>query len=126
MKKIKISVALLLSSFVAKAQYTEYIDVASNELKTKSIMCIYNAAPDTIPAQYFRLGFFNNNYHWVKYTGAGRVVVNMNDSNGSYRELCTKQGDNEVKCDTVSSYHTEYKLFATDTIFQVWISKPLK
>ena len=36
MKKIKISVALLLSSFDAKAQYTEYIDLASNQFKTKS------------------------------------------------------------------------------------------
>ena len=127
MKKITLSVTILLGSITAKAQvYNEYIDVASDELKKKSIMCIYNAAPDTIPAQYFRLGWFNSNYHWVRYKGAGKVIVNMNDTGESYRELCTKQGDNEVKCDTVDSNYTQYKLFATDSIFQVWISKPLK
>ena len=127
MKKITLSVAILLGSMTAKSQaYNEYIDVGSQEWTQKSIMAIYNNAPDTIPVEYFRIGMFNSNYHWVKYTNANKIIINMNDSNGSYRDLCTKQGDNKTNCDTVDAYNTEYTFFATDSIFQVWISKPLK
>lgn len=127
MKKITLSVAILLGSMTAKSQaYDEYIDVNFQEWTKKSVMAIYNNAPDTLPIEFFSIGMFNSNYHWVRYKWANKVIVSMNDSYGSYRELCTKQGEKKTKCDTVDAYNTKYDLFATDSIFQVWISKPLK
>ena len=100
--------------------------MGSNEWNETSYMIIYNNAPDTLPAEYFSIGRYNSNYHWVKYTGAHKVIVNMSDSFGELRELCTKQGNQHFKCDTVIAHQAKYELFASESILQVWISKPFR
>ena len=128
MKKLIFGIAVLLASNTSKGQgvYNEYIDVGSNEWNETSYMIIYNNAPDTLPAEYFSIGRYNSNYHWVKYTGAHKVIVNMSDSFGELRELCTKQGNQHFKCDTVIAHQAKYELFASESILQVWISKPFR
>jgi len=124
MKKITISVALLLGSFATKAQIPEVIDVTTKSIFGRSEMVLYCENYNFDDLQYFYIGKFNKNYHYVKYTGAKQVTVNMSDKPGDTRELCTKQGDNSTECKTVNSFATTYKLISTEKIFQVWISKP--
>ena len=126
MKRIKISVAaLLLSSGIAKAQVIpEVIDIRTLEPFGRSEMMLYCEDLDFDDLQYFYLGKFNNNYHYVKYTGAKEVTVLLNDKPGDTRELCTKQGNAPVSCKIVDSFAAKYSLVAREKIFQVWISKP--
>ena len=125
MKKIKISVAaLLLSSSVVKAQIPEVIDVTTKGVFGRSEMVLYCEDYNYEDLQYFYLGRFNNNYHYVKYTGAKEVTVLLNDKPGDTRELCTKQGNKPASCKIVDSFAAKYDLVARENIFQVWISKP--
>ena len=124
MKKITLSVALLLGSYAAKAQIPEVIDVTTKGMFGRSEMVLYCENYNYDDLQYFYLGRFNNNYHYVKYTGAKDVTVNMSDQPGDTRELCTKQGEDPMECKIVDSFATTYKLVSTKEIFQVWISKP--
>ena len=126
MKRIKISVAaLLLSSGIAKAQIIpEVIDIRTLEPFGRSEMILYCEDLDFDDLQYFYLGKFNNNYHYVKYTGAKEVTVLLNDKPGDTRELCTKQGNRPASCKIVDSFAARYSLVAKEKIFQVWISKP--
>ena len=124
MKKITLSVALLLGGYVAKSQTAEYIDVTTKNIFGRSEMVLYCEDMNYDDLEYFYIGRNNDNYHWVKYTGAKSVTVNMSDKVGDTRELCTKQGDNPTECKTVDSFATTYKLVATEEVFQVWISKP--
>ena len=129
MKKITLSVALLLGSFVTKAQ-TEYIDVAKVGMLGTSTMAIYNDDKDLDDLQVFKLNLFDKSeiYHWVKYTNLynDKVVITMSDDEGDTRELCTKHGDEEVFCETVSSFATSYEFTTDSHVFQVWISRPKK
>jgi hypothetical protein len=86
-------------------------------------MVLYNDNIDYDDLEYLYIGRNNNNYHWVKYTGAKEIIVNMSDSYGDTRELCTKQGNESVSCEVVDAFATTYKLRARNEIFQVWISK---
>ena len=124
MKKITLSVALLLGGYVAKSQTTEYIDVTTKSIFGRSEMVLYNNNVDYDDLEYLYIGKFNSNYHWVKYTGAKDIIVSLNDGQGDKRRICTKQGDNPTECKTVDSFATTYKLIATEKVFQVWISKP--
>ena len=128
MKKLILGIGVFLSINSSKGQgvYNEYIDVGSHDWNETSYMIIYNNAPDTLPAEYFSIGRYNSNYHWVKYTGAYKVIVNMSDNIGEFRELCIKHGDQHFKCDTVIAHQTMYELFAFESTLQVWISKPFK
>ena len=129
MKKITLSVALLLGSYVTKAQ-TEYIDVAKVGMLGTSTMSIYNDDKRLDDLQVFKLNLFDKSeiYHWVKYTNLynDEVVITMSDDEGDTRELCTKHGNEELSCETVSSFATSYELTTDSHIFQVWISKPKK
>ena len=69
MKKITLSVALLLGGYVAKAQIPEVIDVTTKGIFGRSEMVLYCEDYNYEDLQYFYLGKFNNNYHYVKYTG---------------------------------------------------------
>ena len=126
MKKIKISVAALLCSVAVKAQIPEVIDVRTLEPFGRSEMVLYCEDLNFNDLQYFYLGRFNKNYHYVKYTGAKDVIVLLNDKPGNKRELCTQQGNKPASCKIVDSFAASYDLVATEKIFQVWISKPLK
>ena len=128
MKKLTLSVAVLLSSISAKAQ-AEYIDIGSKKLFGVSQMCIYNDDTEYKDLEYFKLGRFNNNYHYVSYTNSNGmnfpVIVLLNDNKGDTRELCTKTSNDSVAtCKTVSSFCEVYKLKATSKKYEVWISKP--
>jgi len=124
MKKITLSVALLLGGYVTKAQIPEVVDVTTKGVFGRSEMVLYCEDYNYEDLQYFYIGKFNNNYHYVKYTGAKQVTVNMSDKPGDTRELCTKQGDSPTECKTVDAFAKSYKLISTRKIFQVWISKP--
>ena len=124
MKKITLSVALLLGGYAAKAQIPEVIDVTTKGIFGRSEMVLYCEDYNYEDLQYFYLGRFNNNYHYVKYTGAKVITVNINDKPGDTRELCTKQGNKPSSCKIVDSFAASYDLVATEKIFQVWISKP--
>ena len=124
MKKITISVALLLSSYVAKAQ-TEYIDVTKKNIFGRSEMVLYNDNVNYDDLEYYYIGRKNNNYHYVKYKYAPPyIIVTMNDDIGDTRELCVAQGTDATQCDVVSSYATQYKINSVSNLVQVWISKP--
>ena len=124
MKKLTISVAVLLSSVAAKAQ-TEYVDISKKNIFGRSEMVVYNDDTNYNDLEYLYLGPFNNNWHYVKYTNASNIVVTMNDNEGDTREICTKQGDEELNCKVVDSFATMYKLQATERVFKVWISKTI-
>ena len=127
MKKITLSVALLLGSYVTKAQ-TEYIDVAKIGMLGTSTMSIYNGDKSLDDLQVFKLNLFDKSeiYHWVKYTNLynNKVVITMSDDEGDTRELCIKHGDEKLSCETVSSFATSYKFTTDSHVFQVWISRP--
>ena len=127
MKTITLSVALLLSSYVTKAQ-TEYIDVAKVGMLGTSTMAIYNDDEDLDDLEVFKLNLFDKSeiYHWVKYTNLydNKVILTMSDDKGDVRELCTKHGDEKVFCEIVSSFATVYEFTTDSRIFQVWISRP--
>ena len=105
------------------SQITEYIDLTTKGIFGRSEMVLYCEDLGFDDLQYFYIGSNNDNYHWVKYTGAKDVIVTMSDSYGDKRELCTKQGTDSTLCEVVDAFATTYKLRAKDEIFQVWISK---
>tara|TARA_R100001463_G_scaffold34509_3_gene75798 strand:+ start:157 stop:558 length:402 start_codon:yes stop_codon:yes gene_type:complete len=127
MKKITLSVALLLGSYVAKAQ-TEYIDVAKVGMLGTSTMAIYNDDKHLNDLQVFKLNLFDKSkiYHWVKYTNLynDRVVLTMSDDPGDVRRVCTKHDEQETFCETVPSFATTYEFTTSSTTFQIWISRP--
>tara|TARA_R100000734_G_C3274589_1_gene69690 strand:+ start:268 stop:645 length:378 start_codon:yes stop_codon:yes gene_type:complete len=125
MKKITLSVAVLLGSLAAKAQ-TEYIDITSKKPFGRSEMVLYNDDTNYNDLEYFYLGRFTKNYHWVKYTNANEIILSLNDDKGDKREICTKQDTFKVHCEVVDAFAQQYKINVSTRVFQVWISKPLK
>ena len=121
MKKITLSVALLLSGYVAKAQ-TEYVDITTKGIFGRSEMVLYNDNTNYKDLEYFYLGRNSDKYHWVKYTNANKVVVTMSDDVGDTRELCVKRNDQELQCEVVDAFATVYE-FKASYKFEVWISK---
>ena len=124
MKKITLSVALLLGSYVAKSQATEYIDVTTKNIFGRSEMVIYNDDTNYADLEYLYLGRFNNNYHWVKYTGAKDIIVSLNDGKGDKRRICIQQGQDQAECKQYDAFGTQYKFTAKQNEFQIWISRP--
>ena len=122
MKKYAFLFLILINESVY-SQTTEYIDVTTKGVFGRSEMVVYNDNVDYDDLEYLYIGPNNDNYHWVKYTGAKDIIVNMLDSYGDTRELCTQQGKDSVSCEIVDAFATTYKLRAKDNIFQVWISK---
>ena len=129
MKKITLSVALLLGSYVAKSQATEYIDVTTKNIFGRSEMVIYNDDTNYADLEYLYLGRFNNNYHWVKYSDIPnsnnwKIVVSLNDGKGDKRRICTQQGQDQAECKQYDAFGTQYEFKAKQNEFQIWISKP--
>lgn len=122
MKKITLSVALLLGGYVTKAQ-TEYVDVTTKGIFGRSEMVLYNDDANYNDLEYFYIGRYNDNYHWVKYTNADKVIVTMSDNAGDTRELCTKHNEEPTTCEVVSAFATSHEFNASKK-FQIWISKP--
>ena len=122
MKKITLSVAVLLGSIATKAQ-TEYIDVTTKGIFGRSEMVVYNDDYSYNDLEYLYIGRNNDNYHWVEYTNAEKIVITMSDNAGDTRELCTKRNNDKTTCEVVDAFATSYKFNASKK-FQVWISKP--
>ena len=122
MKKLTLSVAILLGGVAAKAQ-TEYVDITTKGIFGRSEMVLYNDDTNYKDLEYFYLGRNTDKYHWVKYTNANKVVVTMSDDVGDTRELCTKRNEEKTNCEVVDAFATSYK-FRASKKFQIWISKP--
>jgi hypothetical protein len=127
MKKIIISVALLLGSYVTKAQ-TEYIDIAKVGLMSTSTMAVYSGDVFDNDLAIHKLNIFDpkNQCHWVKYTnlGNGKIILTLSDDQGDTRRICIKENSVLQPCYNVDSFATEYE-FTTDAhIFEIYICKP--
>ena len=127
MKKITISVALLLGSYVTKAQ-TEYIDVAKVGMLGTSTMAIYNDDKYLNDLKVFKLNLFDKSktYHWVKYTNLynDKVVLTMSDDFGDTRQVCIKHGEQDYYCEDFASFAATHEFTTNSEVFQIWISKP--
>ncbi len=127
MKKIKISVAVLLCSAAVKAQnYTEYIDISSKKLFGRSEMVVYNDDTNYNDLEYLYLGPFNKNFHFVKYTNVKKIIISLQDDLGDTRKICTQQDTFKVHCQVYDSFAQQYKINVSTKEFKIWISKPLK
>ena len=128
MKKITISVALLLGSYVTKAQ-TEHIDVAKVGMLGTSTMAVYsdNVFDDDLAIHKINIFDKKNLCHWVKYTNLnnGKVLLTLSDNPGDTRKICIKEDDILVdSCYLVNSFATEY-VFTTDAnTLEIYICKP--
>ena len=128
MKKITISVALLLGSYVTKAQ-TEYIDIAKVGILGTSTMAVYSDDVFDNDLAVHKLNVLDpkNKCHWVKYTnlGSGKVILTLSDDKGDTRKICIKEDDVLVdSCYYVDSFATEYA-FTTDAhTLEIYVCKP--
>ena len=124
MKKILLVLTALTFTNLSYSQADEYIEVSTKNIFGKSEMVLYNDNIDFDDLEYLTIGRNNDNYHWVKYTGAKNVIVIMNDYENDTRELCYKhQSDEKATCKTVDAFASIHKLKAKENIFEVWISK---
>tara|TARA_R110002020_G_C16142105_1_gene761966 strand:- start:184 stop:570 length:387 start_codon:yes stop_codon:yes gene_type:complete len=88
MKKLTISVAILLGGVSAKAQ-TEYVELSSNELFKRSYAKYYNDSG--IPLEKdLEVSIVKGklNYHWVEYKNSKKVVIVCSDKKYTYRKIC--------------------------------------
>ena len=128
MKKITISVALLLGSYVTKAQ-TEYIDIAKVGMLSTSTMAVYSDDVFDNDLAVHKLNVLDpkNKCHWVKYTnlGSGKVILTLSDDQGDTRKICIKEDEVQVdSCYYVDSFATEY-VFTTDAhTLEIYVCKP--
>ena len=128
MKKITISVALLLGSYVTKAQ-TEYIDIAKVGMLSTSTMAVYSGDVFDDDLAVHKINIFDkkNLCHWVKYTNLGneKVLLTLSDNPGDTRKICIKENDVLVdSCYLVDSFATEYE-FTTDAhTLEIYVCKP--
>tara|TARA_Y100000813_G_C24028080_1_gene288411 strand:- start:251 stop:652 length:402 start_codon:yes stop_codon:yes gene_type:complete len=106
------------------SQITEYIELSTKGVFGRSEMVLYCHDNNYDDLEYLYIGRNNDNYHWVKYTGAKDIIIIMNDNENDTRELCYKhQSDEKATCKTVDAFASIYKLKAKENIFEVWISK---
>ena len=119
MKKITISVAVLLSSVAAKAQ-TEYIEVSNNKMFKRSFVCYYgdNGKPldedlecSTVKGKL--------NYHWVKYTNVKKVQIICADKENTYRKICINSD-----CNIYDTNNQVYNFTLTKRKDSIRIYKP--
>jgi hypothetical protein len=127
MKKITISVALLLGSYVTKAQ-TEYIDIAKVGMLSTSTMAVYSDDVFDNDLAVHKLNVLDpkNKCHWVKYTnlGSGKVILTLSDDQGDTRKICIKENGVLKPCYYVDSFATEYE-FTTDAhTLEIYVCKP--
>ena len=118
---------ILISIFINQSVYsqiTEYIELSTKGVFGRSEMVLYCHDNNYDDLEYLYIGRNNDNYHWVKYTGAKDIIIIMNDNENDTRELCYKhQSDEKATCKTVDAFASIYKLTAKENIFEVWISK---
>ena len=128
MKKITISVALLLGSYVTKAQ-TEYIDIAKVGMLSTSTMAVYSDDVFDNDLSVHKLNVLDAKdlCHWVKYTnlGSGKVILTLSDDQGDTRKICIKENGELVKpCYYVDSFATEYEFTTGAHTLEIYVCKP--
>ncbi len=127
MKKITLSVALLLSGYVTKAQ-TEYIDVSSNSIGT-SKMTIYDESMYYDDFEDYTISHLSNDWHYVTYYGiTGLIELNFDDKEGNYRKVCVHSEIEEFEaCWDYKSDGNQVQFYnEDDDTVTVSISKPFK
>ena len=93
------------------SQITEYIDVSTKAVFGRSEMVLYCEDLNFDDLQYFYIGANNDNYHWVKYTGAKNIIVIMRDNENDTRELCYKNlSEDKATCEIVDAFASTYNL----------------
>ena len=104
MKKLTIAVGLLLGGITANAQ-TEYVELSSSKLFSKSFMSCYNDDSSYNDLEVLTIRG-NKNVHYVIYKGVltHKVVVIGSDKEGSKREICVNG-----ECDEYDTYATRYE-----------------
>ncbi len=127
MRKMTISVALLLGSYVTKAQ-TEYIDIAKIGMLGTSTMAVYNDDKHLNDLQVLKLNVFDakDQCHYVKYTNLGKdkVVLTLSDDPGDKRRICIKENGVLQPCYTVDSFATYYEFTSDAKVFKIYVCKP--
>jgi len=127
MKKIIISVALLLGGHVTKAQ-TEYIDIAKVGLMGASTMAVYNGDvfDDNLTVNKLNIFDSKDQCHFVEYNylNNDKVILTFSDDPGDKRIICIKEDGILQPCYTVDSFATEYEFTSDATTFKIYICKP--
>ena len=119
MKKITISVAILLGSVVAKAQ-TEFVELSSNKLFKRSYAKYYNDS--NIPLEEdlsVSIVKGNFNYHWVEYYNAAEVQIICADKENAYRKICVNEN-----CNTYNTYNEIYTFKLSGVLDTLKFYKP--
>ena len=119
MKKLTISVAILLSSVVAKAQ-TEFVELSSNKLFKRSYAKYYNDSG--IPLEEdLSLSIVKGKltYHWVEYYNAEEVQIICVDKENAYRKICVNEN-----CNTYNTYNEIYTFKLSGVLDTLKFYKP--
>ena len=66
---------IILISPSVFSQVTEYIELSTKGVFGRSEMILYCKDYNYDDLQYFYISKNNDNYHWVKYTGAKDVII---------------------------------------------------
>ena len=106
MKKLTLSVAILLGSISAKAQ-TEYVELKSNKMFRVSFASYYGDSYKPLDEDLEVSTIRKSGYHWVTYTNVDKVVVILADDNSSYGETERKICIND-KC---ARYYSEQRVY---------------
>ena len=106
MKKLTLSVAILLGSISAKAQ-TEYVELKSNKMFRVSFASYYGDSYKPLDEDLEVSTIKRSGYHWVTYEGVTKVVVILSDDNSSYGETDRKICIND-KC---ARYYSEQRVY---------------
>ena len=112
MKKLTLSVAILLGSVAAKAQ-TEYVELSSNEFFKRSYAKYYNDG--FLPLEKdLEVSIVKGklNYHWVKYKNSKKVVIICADQENTYRKICIND-----YCNIYNTNNQVYKFNLTGNDF---------
>ena len=129
MKKITLSVALLLGSLVTKAQ-TEYIDIAKVGMLGTSTMAVYNDNKLLNDLEVHKLNVFDKKdlCHYVEYTNLNddKVVLTLSDDKGDTRKICIKEDGELQPCFIVDSFATVYEFTTSANVLTIYISRTLK
>ena len=112
MKKLTLSVAVLLGSISAIAQ-TEYVELSSNKAFKKSFVSYYGDNGKPLDEDLESNALSKTGYHWVVYTGVKKVMVILSDDASSYGETERKICIND-KCARYYSQQRTYTLNVSD------------
>ena len=68
---------------ISSLQSTEYIDISTKGIFSRSEMVLYNDDVNYNDLEYLYKGKNNDNWHWVKYINTNEIIVTLNDNSRS-------------------------------------------